>query len=308
MPLRTIAGLGVALCVLFPAGGLAVEGEARGREAVESETMKPSIGLALGSGGASGLAHIAMLEVFDEQGIRPAHISGTSIGAVVGGLYAAGLSGKDIRALFAEFDGEGFDFIRQLNNSGLGLGDLLDTAFSEGGAMDPSGVIDYLAGQVEVRRFDELRIPLSIVATDFWTGEAVVIEEGDIFEAIKASMAVPGLFKPMERGDRLLVDGGLSNPLPFDLLMGRHDIVIAVDVTGERRRGEEPAGMSDLLFKTFEIMQQSIIRQMRMDQEPDLYLEPDAGDIQLLHFNRLSEILEMAEPAAAELRAFLESH
>jgi len=268
----------------------------------------PGIGLALGSGGASGLAHIAMLEVFDEQGIRPAHISGSSIGAVIGGLYAAGLSGKEIRALFSEFDGEGVDFLSKFNDSGLSFRELFNTAFGEGGTMDQSGLIEYLAEQVDARGFDELQVPLSIVATDFWTGEAVVIESGDIFDAMEASMAVPGLFKPVKRGDQLLVDGGLANPLPFDVLMDRHDIVIAVDVTGERQPGDEDADMTDILFKTFEIMQQSIIRQMRTHHQPDLYLKPDTGDIQLLHFNRLSKILKMAGPAADELQEFLESH
>lgn len=302
MSRKSATALGVALCLLFFAGGLAAAGD-DSRPADEG----PAIGLALGSGGASGLAHIAMLEVFDEQGIRPAHISGSSIGAVIGGLYAAGLSGNEIRALFSRFDGEGMDFLGKFNDSGLSLGDLFNAAFGEGGTMDQGGLIDYLAEQVEVRDFTELQVPLSIVATDFWTGETVVIETGDIFDAMEASMAVPGLFKPVKRGDQLLVDGGLANPLPFDLLVGHHDIVVAVDVTGERQPGDEDVETTDILFKTFEIMQQSIVRQMQTHHQPDLYLKPDSDDIQLLHFNRLSEILEMAEPAADELRDFLES-
>jgi NTE family protein len=300
---KFLTALGFVFCLLLSAEGRAADGDP-----ATLENDGPSIGLALGSGGASGLAHIAVLEVFDEQGIRPAHISGTSIGAVIGGLYAAGLSGKEIRALFAEFDGEGVDFLSKFNDSGLGLGDLFNMAFGEGGTMDQSGLIEYLAEQVNVRGFHELQVPLSIVATDFWTGEAVVIEEGDIFDAMEASMAVPGLFRPVKRGDQLLVDGGLANPLPFDLLTGRHDSVIAVDVTGERQPGDEDVETTDILFKTFEIMQQSIIRQMRTHSQPDLYLKPESDDIQLLHFNRLSKILEMAEPAADELRDFLESH
>ncbi|WP_111641126.1 patatin-like phospholipase family protein [Marinimicrobium alkaliphilum] len=266
------------------------------------------IALALGSGGAGGLSHIAMLGVFDELKQKPAHISGTSVGAVIGALYAAGLSAKEIEAVFKEFNGDGFDVLQGIWDSGLSIGNLLKTSINEGGLLDASNFLDYLAEQVEAERFEDLQIPLSIVATDYWTGEAVVIEEGDLFEAIAASMAVPGLFKPVTRGDQVLLDGGLANPLPYQLLMGRYDHVIAIDVSGVRERSEEAAGLTQYLFKTFEIMQQSIIRQMRQQDEPDLYLKPDTGDIQLLHFNRLNDILEKAQPEAEKLREFLRSH
>lgn len=262
----------------------------------------PSVGLALGSGGAGGLAHIAMLQIFDELGIRPARISGTSIGAVIGGLYAAGLSADEIEAIFDDFAGSELDALTGIMRSDLDFSDLFRSGLGNGGILDSSGFLEFLATHVTARDFDDLSIPLTVVATDFWTGEPVVIEAGDLFTAIEASMAVPGLFQPVRQGDRLLVDGGASKPLPFDLMLGVYDRVVAVDVSGTRQRSEGEAELTDLLFKTFELMQQSIVREMRLRQEPDLYLKPNTSGIRLLHFNRIEEILAGARPEADRLR------
>ncbi len=233
--------------------------------AAESDPPRPSIGLALGSGGAGGLAHIAMLEVFETLSLQPAAISGSSIGAENGASWT----------------------------------DLLD--LGNDSILDADGFLEFVGERIEAREFSELVIPLKIVATDYWTGETVTLEEGDLFEAIKASMAVPGLFAPVEAGDRLLIDGGGSNPLPWDVL-GDHDVVVAIDVTGVREPSPEGApGITELLFKSFEIMQQSLIGQMRAATPPDLYLKPALEDIRLLHFDRVDEVLSQAQPAAKEL-------
>ncbi len=233
--------------------------------AAESDPPRPSIGLALGSGGAGGLAHIAMLEVFETLSLQPAAISGSSIGAENGASWT----------------------------------DLLD--LGNDSILDADGFLEFVGERIEAREFSELVIPLKIVATDYWTGETVTLEEGDLFEAIKASMAVPGLFAPVEAGDRLLIDGGVSNPLPWDVL-GDHDVVVAIDVTGVREPSPEGApGITELLFKSFEIMQQSLIGQMRAATPPDLYLKPALEDIRLLHFDRVDEVLSQAQPAAKEL-------
>lgn len=273
-------------------------------QAEEAEPSVPTLGLALGSGGAAGLAHIAMLQEFDALGIKPDRLAGTSIGAVIATLYAAGLSADEIHDLFDDFGGSPLDALSELaGGDELGLTDLIQLGLNEGGLFDSAGFLRFLAGHIEARRFDELEIPLTLVATDYWSGESVLLDSGELFPAIEASMAVPGLFKPVRRDDQLLIDGGTSNPLPFDLLQGRVDRVIAVDVSGNRAPVEgEEIGLTDLLFKTFEIMQGSITRQMLAHQAPDLYLQPDTQGIQLLHFNRVEEILAQAEPAARELR------
>ncbi|MBM9538726.1 patatin-like phospholipase family protein [Desulfobulbus alkaliphilus] len=260
------------------------------------------IGLALGSGGASGLAHIAILRVFDEMDIRPARISGTSIGAVIGALYAAGLSADEIEAIFRDFAGSKLDALTGILRSDLKLYDVLAVNLDDGGLIDPTAFLKFLAGHVEATRFEDLHIPLAVVATDFWSGESVIIDEGDLFAAVHASMAVPGLFDPVIRGDLLLVDGGTSRPLPFDLLFSDTDRVVAIDVSGNRRPSDDNTGITDLLFKTFELMQQSLIREMILRQEPDLYIQLDISDVRLLEFHRLDTILEQARPGAEHLR------
>jgi len=271
--------------------------------AADERPPRPTIGLALGSGGANGLAHIAMLRVFDELGIVPDRITGTSIGAVIGGLYAAGLPADEIQDIFDDVAGSPLDALSGLAGSDLDLADLLQIGLSDGGLLDSGGFLRFLAGHTEVRRFAELRIPLAVVATDYWTGESVVIDEGRLFPAIEASMAVPGLFSPVARGEQLLIDGGTSNPLPFDLLQGEVDLVIAVDVTGSRQPDDdEPPGVTDMLFNTFKIMQQSLTAKAVRHAPPHVYLRPEARGVRLLHFNRIHEILAQAEPAADELR------
>ena len=262
----------------------------------------PEISLALGSGGAGGLAHIAMLQVFDEMEVRPARISGTSIGAVIGALYAAGLSAEEIETIFRDFAGSKLDALTGILKSELALHDVFAVDLDDGGLIDPTAFLDFLAGHVEATRFEDLHIPLVVVATDFWSGESVIIDQGDLFVAVHASMAVPGLFDPVIRDDLLLVDGGTSKPLPFDLLLGNTDKVVAIDVSGNRRPHDDKTGVTDLLFKTFELMQQSLIREMRLRHEPDLYIKVDTNGVRLLELNRLDTILEQAQPAAEDLR------
>lgn len=269
---------------------------------------RPSVGLALGSGGAGGLAHIAMLRVFDDLGVEPAVIAGSSIGAVIGVLYAAGLSADEVYDIFDDFGGSNLDALSRLMKPGadLGLTELLRSGLRDGGLIDAGGFIDFIRSKVEARSFDDLAIPLRVVVTDYWTGEMIVLDSGDLFQAVQASMAVPGLFSPVKHDDALLIDGGTSNPLPYDILMDDCDIVVAVDVSGSRKHenGERPP-ITDMLFSTFEIMQQSIIASRRLNGDADVYIKPDTHDIRLLHFNRIDSILEQAEPAANALRAAL---
>jgi NTE family protein len=268
----------------------------------------PRIGLALGSGGAAGLAHIAILKAFDEAGQRPSRIAGSSIGAIIGVLYAAGLSGAEIEALFGEFGGSGFDLLGKLasGENGISLTDMIDLDLGDGGLVDPGPFFDFLAEHIKARSFSDLEIPMRVVSTDYFSGESVVFEDGDLFEALRASMAVPGLFQPVTRNGDLLVDGGISNPLPWDQLGDDVDFIVAVDVSGQRETtdpGSVPA--NELLFKTFELMQQSIVRERLKADPPDLYLRPEVEGIRLLHFHRVDEILEQAQPAAERLRQSL---
>lgn len=295
--------IGLCFALLFASTLLA----APGAGAVNDDFPPPwpSIGLALGSGGAGGLAHIAMLQVFDDLSIRPDRIAGTSIGAVIGALYAAGLSAKQIRDIFAEFGGSSLDALSRLADpdAGLTFGELVEFDIDNGGLIDSSGFLDFLAEKIEARTFAELEIPLEVVATDYWSGQTVVLKQGDLFAAIAASMAVPGLFAPVPRGEQLLIDGGTSNPLPFDLLEGRHALIVAIDVSGSRQGGgQDQLEWNRLVFSTFQIMQQSLIAAQMRAQQPNIYIKPDTSGVRLLHFNRIDRIFEQAAPAARTLK------
>lgn len=270
---------------------------------------RPSIGLALGSGGAGGLAHIAILQVFDAAGKPPDQITGSSIGAVIGGLYAAGLGADAILDIFDDFAGSELDALTGLAQSEIRLLDVVPLRAERKALFEAGPFLRFLAKHTEARDFADLEIPFAVVATDFRTGDSVVIDEGDLFRAIEASMAVPGLFEPVEyQGHPFLIDGGASNPLPYNLLDEGHDYIVAVDVTGNGTPNETvDIGIADVLFTSFSIMQGSIVRHMTRLDPPDLYLAPDIGNIRLLHFNRIDEVLRSAQPSAAELRKQLEA-
>ena len=298
----------LALALLGASGG--THGDEMARLSAGAAPPPLSIGLALGSGGATGLAHIAMLQVFDDLGVRPARITGTSIGAIIGALYAAGLDASEIRDVFDEFGGSSLDMLSGLLEADPGdkLTGLLEIELGNGGVLDSKRFMDFLRSKIEARRFSDLRIPLEVVATDYWSGKTVVLREGDLFEALAASSAVPGLFPPVGRGDQLLIDGGTSNPLPADLLAGRHPLVVAIDVSGTRERSEDgQAGLTELLFQTFGLMQQSLIASQLEMSPPDVYIKPDISGVRLLHFNRIEEVMEESEPAADALRKALEA-
>lgn len=164
-------------------------------------SMWPRIGLALGGGGAKGLAHIVMLEALDELGIRPHRIAGTSIGAIIGALYAAGLSGTQIRALVEQFlitTGSDTKEPKVQLPYSLRWLDFLDPTFASGGLLDSSDFITFIGETLQAQRFRDLKIPLQVMAADLWSGETVRLKSGPLLPALQASMALPGVFPPVE--------------------------------------------------------------------------------------------------------------
>lgn len=269
----------------------------------------PRIGLALGSGGAGGLAHIAMLEVFETLEIEPTAVAGTSIGAIIGMLHAAGLESGEIRQMFRDFGESALNPFTGLlaDNGAPGWQDLVEFDLANGSVIDAGGFFEFIAGKFEARSFGDLEKPLAVVATDYWSGETQVFRVGELLTPVQASMAVPGLFAPVAFGDKLLIDGGTSNPLPLDVLEDV-DIVVAIDVSGTRQKGRDgKPNITDLLFSTFEIMQQSIVREKAEHAVPDIYIKPDLPGIRLLHFDRVDRILELAGGAAEQLKDELEA-
>lgn len=181
---------------------------------------KKKVGLALGSGSARGWAHIGAIEAIEEAGIPIHCIAGTSIGAFVGAVYATG----DLSSL-KEFALQ-MDWKKVIS--------YFDVVFPKSGFMDGKKVHELFSIHTDAKTFDDFKIPVNMIATDLNTGKKVVIDSGNIIEGIRASVSVPGVFTPVKRGDKWLVDGGLVDPIPVSAVrnMGA-DFVIAVDLNSD---------------------------------------------------------------------------
>jgi len=262
------------------------------------------IGLALGGGGARGLAHILMLEVFDQLGIRPYRIAGCSIGAVIGSLYASGMSGRAIRALIDRLTvSKDESWLESLFDEDITRWiDFIELRLGRGGLIESDALMKFLEGLMHTDRFSQLQIPMRIVATDLWKRDQVIMSRGDLISAIKASMAIPGLFNPVKRDGRVLVDGGLVNPVPYDLLLEECEVVVAIDVLGTDKPGDDASpGYFDTSFHTFQVMQTIILKEKLKQQKPHIYIKPDIEDVRVLEFYKADEIFTQAESAQRKL-------
>ena len=266
------------------------------------------IGLALGAGGANGLAHILMLEVFDQLGVVPHKIAGCSIGAIMGALYASGKSAQEIKDIVNELVVRKHDTWKDiiLRKDLLQWVQFVDPELGRGGFISGDAVSAFLYEQIQVDRFEDLAIPLCMVATDFWERKPVVYDSGPLLSAIQASMALPGLFTPVRRDGRILIDGGAVNPVPYDTLAGSCRVIVAVDVTGQRSPKKD-LSFVDAIFNTFQIMQHSIVREKYARHPPDITITPDIMDIRALDFHRLDTVFEQARPAKEKLKRELEA-
>ncbi|MDF7824997.1 patatin-like phospholipase family protein [Pontiellaceae bacterium B12227] len=270
------------------------------------------VGLALGGGGARGLAHIPMLETLEAFGIKPAAISGTSIGSIVGALYASGKNAEKIRERLKQFlllkDESLADRLSKTPHLLTWLS-VMRVEKGRGGLINTDNFLKFLLEEIGVETFEELEIPLQVVATDFWTGEEVVFDSGPLRPAIQASMAVPGVFAPVECDERVLVDGGIVNNVPFDLLTDSCDFTIAVDVAPTRDPGEAAApALMDSVLGMFDMLIEKVMDQKRAASTADIYILPKLVGVRVLDVDKLEAVYEMAKPAADELREQLIQH
>ncbi len=281
------------------------------RETVTPRRTGARIGLALGGGGARGLAHIRMLEAFDELGVRPAVITGTSIGALFGAAYASGMSARLIRAHTEEALSQRFDLVRQLFSA---RADPVQKLFNllplRSALLNPEVLLDLLLPSQVPADFAALATPLAVVATDFYAQEPRVLSHGPLRRAVAASIALPALFQPVMIDGRPMMDGGLVNPLPFDLLAGAADVTIAVDVSGAAH-GIEVGDTAmprafEAIFASSQILQRSIVREKLKSARPDVYIDAAVDRFQMLEFHRFREILEAAQPAKDILKRQLD--
>jgi len=268
----------------------------------------PTIALALGGGGARGLAHIPILEAFDELGIRPKIIAGTSIGAIFAAAYASGLSGAEIRAHTQEVLKKRLDLVRDLYAARVRTPRRIWNVFSVRSAfLAPDRLLDIILPQGIASDFADLAIPLKIVASDFYAQEPVIFTSGPLRQALAASMALPVIFEPVVVEGRALIDGGLVNPLPFDILNGEADLTVAIDVSGVPvpRPGRDTPKAWEVLFASSFIFERTIIKEKLRSRHPDIYIDAGTSRYQILDFLKVDEILAAANPAKERLKAQL---
>jgi NTE family protein len=295
--------------------------------------------LALGGGGAAGIAHIGVLQVLAENGIAVRAIAGTSIGAEIGAFAATGMPPAEMVELATSFDWK--------QTLQLFMPDL-----PTGGLVSGKNIVEFLESRLGAHRIEDLSIGFVAVATDLATGEEAVIDRGGVVDAVRASISLPGIIAPFEIDGRRFIDGGVVNPLPFDVARERFGgpvVAVAVDSGSQKRsqltsaspqwptrvsqlleqpwmprvpalrawleeyvagsaKGRDqppPWGTQRVLQRAMEITEAEIVRQRARMNPPDLVLTPDVRDIGTFEFYRAGDAIEAGRRVALDNLAAL---
>ena len=278
---------------------------------------RPKIGVVLGGGGALGMAHVGVLRVLEEMKIPIDYIGGTSMGAIISGLYASGMSPDEIEQFLEAQDWwdvmndhtprRDLDFRRKYDDQryfvefGWHRGQGIDFGSGAAAGQKFNNLLETeTLRTVAITNFDELPIPFRCVATDLRTGKGVVLDHGNLATAMRASMAVPGAFTPVEWGDYIFADGGLVNNIPVDVVRGMGaDIIIAVDVGGSAARAETNnayQSIGEVLGRTYSIMQRP--DQEKQLQNANVVVVPDLTQFSASDFKEVAAIIPQGEVAA----------
>lgn len=244
--------------------------------------MKIKMGLALGGGAMRGLAHIGVLKALEEQGFRPDYIAGTSIGAVIGALYASGVTPYIMSGLANNLNARSF----------------YDITPPRKGFIKGNNIEQLIALLTKGREFKELNIPLAVTATDLTECKLVVFTEGKVYKAVRASISVPGIFIPVEAGNMVLVDGGVLERVPTRIVreMGA-DIVISVDV-GFQGQHKKPDKLTEVIFQAFEVMELEILKHKTV--QSDIAIYPDVSNIDATSLEQAEECIQAGYKATIE--------
>ena len=268
---------------------------------------QPRIGLALGGGGAKGLAHIVALEAFDQLGIRPVSIAGTSIGAIIGAAYAAGYSGKAIRDHALKTFRDRADVMARLFRARAGsITDIFSGGFGNAVQIDGENVLREFWPISMPDTFSDLRIPFTAVSTDFYGQCEAAFNNGPLRVAVAASLAIPGIVKPVSINNRLHIDCAAANPLPFDKMLVACDFIIAVDVVGGPE-SDNPIHFPSVLEATLgasQIMQKKITEAKLATANARVQLiQPEVSGFSAMDFFEVRKILLAAEPIREEIQS-----
>jgi NTE family protein len=243
----------------------------------------PRIGLALGGGAARGFAHIGVIQVLEEAGIRPDLVVGTSAGSLVAAMYASGKTGPEMAALAQTMD----------------EGGITDWAFPTRGLIRGEALARYVREQTGGRTIEQMKLPLGIVATDLDSGAGILFQRGDTGLAVRASSAVPAVFQPVRIGSREYVDGGLVSPVPvrYARQMGA-EMVIAVDISSPPD-GNATGDLMKMLLQTFAIMGRSI-NQFEL-RDADVVLRPTLQGVASADFSARLKAVQAGRDVALRM-------
>jgi NTE family protein len=269
--------------------------------------MSPTFAVAFGGGGARGLAHIHVIETLDELGIRPVSISGSSIGAIMGAGMAAGMTGREIHDFSRSILGRRTEVATRMWRARPGsFADFMETGIRVS-QFNIERILRAFLPDAIPDTFEELEIPLKVTATDFFGHSLSVFSEGDLHSALAASAAIPAVFRPVRRDGRLLIDGGIYNPVPFDLVTGEADIVIAIDVVGAPdQNGRKRPNSIDLMFGASQLMMQSITASKLLQGQPDIFLRPPVSRFRALNFLKIDALMLETAGIKEELKHAVE--
>lgn len=275
----------------------------------EAARRDPTFAVAFGGGGARGFAHIHVIETLDELGIRPVAVSGASIGAIMGAGVAAGMSGRDIHDYALSCLGRSSEVASRMWRA---RPETFSALFKGGfrlGQFNIERILRAFLPEAIPDSFADLKIPLQIVAANYFGHDQVVFSQGDLYLALSASAALPAVFRPIRHDGRILIDGGIVNPVPFDLVAGKADIVIAIDVIGapmDNGAHQRPSSI-DLLFGASQIMMESIVALKLQSARPQIMLSPPVSHIGVLDFIKVEKALAETASIRDDLKRAVEA-
>ena len=243
--------------------------------------MGKKLGLALGSGGSRGVAHIGFLKALEENGIKPDYIAGSSMGAVVGACYASGMSPDSM-----------YDEVLKLKFSDIF--DLSMNPFGSAALLRAKKMRKKLNSLLKDLTFDDLKIPFRAVAVDIVTGDIKIFSGKDsVAEGVAASSSIPCIFRPVYKDKMVLVDGGVKCRVPIEEVkdMGA-EVVVGIDVLGKTRNCDKKYNILSIMFRFFEIVDSELTAQKLISQKPDLFIEPDLGNMSQYKFKNIEQAIE----------------
>jgi NTE family protein len=267
----------------------------------------PTVAIAFGGGGARGLSHIHIIEALDELGMRPVAISGSSIGAIMGAGMAAGMSGAEIRehalatvgnkaAVVSRIWGMRPQTVRDAVAKGIRIGQF-----------NLERILRAFLPEELPAKFADLPVPMKVITTDYYGQNEVIVEEGELFPALAASSAIPAVFMPVRLHNRVMIDGGIANPVPYECLLDIADIVIGVDVVGSPEGdGTHIPNRMESIFGSGQLMMQTAISLKLKLNPPHIFLRPAVGRTGVMDFLKAREVLAMSAGVKDELKFALE--